>query len=116
MLMLLALSSFALPPAPPLDFNFAPSPLNAMELCFPSGLKVHAVGRPTSETIAVTLVIDGGRAGESNDERGAAHFLEHLWFQARLNDENALWERESGVEFGGSTFTDATVYTIVGAA
>lgn len=106
----------AVPKAPPLKLSaHVPKPVGS-ELCFPSGLRVLTVQRHGTGLAAVTTVIDGGRAEESLETRGAAHLLEHLWFRSAPGGGLPLWDRASGLILDGATYRDATVYSTVGAA
>jgi hypothetical protein len=52
--------------------------LQALELCYLSGLRLHLLQREAAGHVAVGALIDGGLTAERPDEIGAAHLLEHL--------------------------------------
>ena len=47
----------------------------------PSGLRVVLDPLPRSPVTALYLWVDAGSAEERSDERGAAHFVEHMVFK-----------------------------------
>lgn len=89
--------------------------VEARELCYPSGLKVVAIRRPESPLVSVSMVVDGGWAAEADGERGAAHLVEHLWFQARPQGSWRVDELLAGLRGHAFTWADETVYTTLAA-
>lgn len=106
-----------LPVMPPSSFDFEPPPLDARELCFPGGLRLQLVQQPAGGAVAISTVVPAGSADETDETRGIAHLLEHLWLtRARPGGGPTVWDRAAGLELQGQTLRDATVYTTVGAA
>ena len=109
-----AVALAGLPPHPPIVFDLGQNPsLSAAELCFPSGLRLHVLQRDTAGLVSVTTVVGGGSAAEQPAERGAAHLVEHLWFQARPGGGDRVVDQLAGTDWSGSTYADETVYSTV---
>jgi zinc protease len=86
----------------------------------PNGLRyyVRANGRP-EQRAALRLVVNAGSVLEDDDQRGLAHFLEHMAFNGtRRFERNALvsYLEKAGVRFGphlnAYTSFDETVYML----
>jgi predicted Zn-dependent peptidase len=107
-------AAHAAPAVPKLDLPRPAWSLDLYEICLPSGLLVDIVRRPEAGVVAVTTVVGGGSAAETDATRGAAHLTEHLWFQSRPDGGPRIWDRAAGLQLDGATETDATVYATVG--
>lgn len=73
----------------------------------PNGLRVYLEPRPGSPSVAGLLTIPAGRVVEAEDERGLAHFVEHMaftgtrdWSEAELkgmiDGRGGSWNGETG--------------------
>lgn len=113
--LLAVLAASAAPVMPKLQLPRPDYQLDAGKMCFPSGLLVHVVARPNTDVVAITTVIGGGSSAETEATRGAAHLVEHLWFRSKPGGGPTVYDLEAGLQIGGATYTDATVYTTVGA-
>lgn len=101
--------------AQPFELSLPPIRIDAQEYCYPSGLKVQAVRRPDAGLVAVTAVVTGGWAAEQPSERGAAHLVEHLWFQSRPQGAATVETVIGGLSANAQTNPDTTVYTTMAA-
>jgi predicted Zn-dependent peptidase len=61
------------------------------------------------------MAVEGGTSAETDQTRGAAHVVEHLWFQSHPGGGPRVWDRVAGLEVNGSTRADATTFTTIGA-
>ena len=83
--------------------------------CFPfklsNGLKILYLPIKTSESVFVSLIGKVGRRAEEGSEVGAAHFLEHLFFDGTKKRPNALQLSQFLEYYGGehNGFTSAEV-------
>ena len=110
----LSLSAFAVPPAPALKFSVDAPPPVSDAMCYGSGLKVVAVHRPGTGLATSTLIVDAGRNAEKSGQVGAAHLVEHLWFQSLPKSDITVQERLAGLRVSAGTYTDVTAFTIGG--
>lgn len=108
------LSALAAPGQPSLDLPSPAWTVDLSRICLPSGLQIDIVHRPETGVVAVTTVVGGGHSAETDATRGAAHLVEHLWFESRPDGGPRVWDLEAGLELMASTRDDATVYTTVG--
>ncbi|MBW2256346.1 MAG: insulinase family protein [Deltaproteobacteria bacterium] len=106
----------ALPASPPHRLDMPDYRWEQRALCFPSGLQVAVARRPDVPVAAVTMVIGGGKSAESEEARGTAHLLEHLWFRSLQDGETSVNDRSAGLATEATTSLDATVYTTIGAS
>jgi len=112
----LAVLSWATPPAPKLSLALSVSSDPAGTLCYPSGLQVRVAQRQGDGLAAVSMVLEGGTALETDATRSAAHMVEHLWFRSAEEGGLSLWQRQAGLALDATTRTDVTTYTTVGSA
>jgi len=109
------------PPAPP-DPLATPLPLDARvrKGTLPSGLTYYVLAHHKPEHRAqVWLAVNAGSVLEDDDQRGLAHFVEHMGFNGTKRfPKQALIDmlEKSGVSFGADlnayTSFDETVYTL----
>lgn len=86
--------------------------------CYPSGLKLVIESRPGDPVTSVTAVIGGGSRAESDEQAGAAHMAEHLWFRSHADDAVPVDEQlhALGAEVNGFTSWDHTIFVSVAPA
>jgi zinc protease len=101
-------------PQPRAQLDLPGYTLDATTLCFPSGLQIHAVRREGASVVSVAAVVHGGTSGEDPGGRGAAHLLEHLWFESRPDGGATVRQVLSALQYQGFTLPDATVYVTTG--
>ncbi len=118
----------AAPPAPPAAAPAATAALDAALPLEPSirtgrlpnGLRyfVRQNGRPANR-VSVRLAVDVGSVQEDDDQRGLAHFLEHMAFNGSTNfkpGELVAFLESIGARFGphvnASTSFDETIYML----
>ncbi len=115
MWLMVGLALAGTPRMPKVPFDFEPPELEANDLCFPSGLRLHVVKRPAAGHVSVAMVVQAGEADEPDDLRGAAHVVEHLWFRSHDAGRAPVWDHTLQ-DHNALTLDDATVYATVGRA
>jgi zinc protease len=106
----------------PIDPNDRPMPLDARITAgtLPSGLRYFILPHRKPEKRALLwLAVDAGSVLEDDDQRGLAHFVEHMAFNGTRRfpkQEIVDFLEKSGVRFGAdlnaSTSFDETIYTL----
>jgi zinc protease len=118
-LVLLASASFAARPFPQEGSDLAPD-TNAHFGTLPNGLRyVIYPNREPKNRVSMRLLVQAGSLNETEDQRGLAHFLEHLAFNGSTHyAPGTLVEffQRMGMSFGGdtnaSTSFDRTLYLL----
>lgn len=72
-----------------------------------NGLRVLYVPWPNSESVTISMMGKVGRRAEAHKEIGAAHFLEHLFFDGTTKRPSAL-EVDSFIEYYGGVTNGST--------
>ena len=104
-----------MPPRP------APQPMkidtveDAAQFCFPSGLRLDVVRDTRSPMVGITTTVAVGAVNDPKGQGGAAHVLEHLWFQHRSKGGPTWSDTLDGLGATHQAFThiDSTVYATV---
>lgn len=78
--------------------------MNAFTL--PNGFKTFVRNRQTTNLVAIELWVRAGAREERREERGTAHFLEHLLFKG--TNTRRLGETDAAIERLGGTLNAAT--------
>lgn len=113
LLCLLSLPTLAAPKVPELKPVLEDFQLPTRDMCFPSGLRVVFQSDPSSPTVSVLSLIDGGSSLDPAGQEGAAHLLEHLWFRAKPQGGATIQARleAMGASFNAATGPDYTAYS-----
>ena len=88
------------------------------KICYSSGLTLLVDTIKGSQTMTVTTVIEGGSSGEDDDQQGAAHLAEHLWFRSSTDGGPSVdvLLHQMGASVNGYTSWDETVYVTMAPA
>ena len=110
------------PPAPPVDPALVPLPLwsDVKRAQLPNGLTYYVMKNKRPEKRALLwLAVNSGAVQEDDDQRGLAHFVEHMAFNgtARFPKREIIdYIEKVGMRFGADlnayTSFDETVYTL----
>ncbi len=110
------------PPAPPIDPAQVPLPLwpEVKRAQLPNGLTYYIMkNKKPEQRIALWLAVNAGAVQEDDDQRGLAHFVEHMAFNgtARFPKRDIVdYLEKAGMRFGAHlnayTSFDETVYML----